>query len=408
MVDGSLSAKISSAPSDPIFGIVEAFRADPRPEKINLAAGVYMEENGVTPILASVREAERRILSSATTKLYKPIGGDPALVKLMRALIFREPGAPFGALPPVASSGRVEVLHTPGGTGAVRLAVELVRRLRPGAEIWVSDPTWPNHPQIADAVGVRHRSHPWTTANVRELDMEAVLGAIASAKPGDAFIFHGACHNPTGIDPTAAQWGAIADAVAARGVLPILDFAYQGLGDGLVEDAASLRAFLATGGEVLVAASASKNFALYDERVGALAIVAADPAAAAAILTHAKVAIRAAWSNPPGHGGEIVAEILGDDALRAQWELEVTAMRERINGNRRAFVAALAEAGAGDFSHLLTGRGMFSLLGLSDAQLARLRDEHAIYLVARGRINFAGLSAAKIPIVATAVAALLR
>ena len=408
MVDGSLSAKISSAPSDPIFGIVEAFRADPRPEKINLAAGVYMEENGVTPILASVREAERRILSSATTKLYKPIGGDPALVKLMRALIFREPGAPFGALPPVASSGRVEVLHTPGGTGAVRLAVELVRRLRPGAEIWVSDPTWPNHPQIADAVGVRHRSHPWTTANMRELDMEAVLGAIASAKPGDAFIFHGACHNPTGIDPTAAQWGAIADAVAARGVLPILDFAYQGLGDGLVEDAASLRAFLATGGEVLVAASASKNFALYDERVGALAIVAADPAAAAAILTHAKVAIRAAWSNPPGHGGEIVAEILGDDALRAQWELEVTAMRERINGNRRAFVAALAEAGAGDFSHLLTGRGMFSLLGLSDAQLARLRDEHAIYLVARGRINFAGLSAAKIPIVATAVAALLR
>ena len=408
MVDGSLSAKISSAPSDPIFGIVEAFRADPRPEKINLAAGVYMEENGVTPILASVREAERRILSSATTKLYKPIGGDPALVKLMRALIFREPGAPFGALPSVASSGRVEVLHTPGGTGAVRLAVELVRRLRPGAEIWVSDPTWPNHPQIADAVGVRHRSHPWTTANVRELDMEAVLGAIASAKPGDAFIFHGACHNPTGIDPTAAQWGAIADAVAARGVLPILDFAYQGLGDGLVEDAASLRAFLTTGCEVLVAASASKNFALYDERVGALAIVAADPAAAAAILTHAKVAIRAAWSNPPGHGGEIVAEILGDDALRAQWELEVTAMRERINGNRRAFVAALAEAGAGDFSHLLTGRGMFSLLGLSDAQLARLRDEHAIYLVARGRINFAGLSAAKIPIVATAVAALLR
>lgn len=408
MVDGSLSAKISSAPSDPIFGIVEAFRADPRPEKINLAAGVYMEENGVTPILASVREAERRILSSATTKLYKPIGGDPALVKLMRALIFREPGAPFGALPPVASSGRVEVLHTPGGTGAVRLAVELVRRLRPGAEIWVSDPTWPNHPQIADAVGVRHRSHPWTTANVRELDMEAVLGAIASAKPGDAFIFHGACHNPTGIDPTAAQWGAIADAVAAHGVLPILDFAYQGLGDGLVEDAASLRAFLATGCEVLVATSASKNFALYDERVGALAIVAADPAAAAAILTHAKVAIRAAWSNPPGHGGEIVAEILGDDALRAQWELEVTAMRERINGNRRAFVAALAEAGAGDFSHLLTGRGMFSLLGLSDAQLARLRDEYAIYLVARGRINFAGLSAAKIPIVATAVAALLR
>ena len=231
---------------------------------------------------------------------------------------------------------------------------------------------------------------------------------FASAAPGDAFIFHGACHNPTGIDPTAAEWGAIADAVAARGILPILDFAYQGLGDGLVEDAASLRTFLATGCEILVAASASKNFALYDERVGALAIVAADAPAAAAILTHAKVAIRAAWSNPPGHGGEIVAEILGDDALRAQWEGEVTAMRDRINGNRRAFVAALAGEGASDVSHLLTGRGMFSLLGLDDAQLAALRDKQAIYLVSRGRINFAGLSAVKIPIVAKAVAALLR
>ena len=408
MSNGSLSAKISSAPSDPIFGIVEAFRADPRPEKINLAAGVYMEEDGVTPILASVREAERRLLANSTTKLYKPIGGDPALVKLLRALIFREPGAPFGALPAIANEGRIEVLHTPGGTGAVRLAVELVKRLRPNAEIWVSDPTWPNHTQIADAVGVPHRSHPWISADARALDLDAVLQSINAAKPGDAFIFHGACHNPTGIDPTAAQWRVIAGAVAARGILPILDFAYQGLGDGLVEDAASLRAFLATGCEILVAASASKNFALYDERVGALAIVAEDKEAAAAILTHAKVAIRAAWSNPPGHGGEIVAEILGDDALRAQWEGEVTAMRERINGNRRAFVAALASEGVGDFSHLLTGRGMFSLLGLNDAQLKRLRDEQAIYLVARGRINFAGLSAVKIPIVAKAVAALLR
>lgn len=408
MSNGSLSAKISSAPSDPIFGIVEAFRADPRPEKINLAAGVYMEEDGVTPILASVREAERRLLANATTKLYKPIGGDPALVKLLRALIFRDPGAPFGALPAIANEGRIEVLHTPGGTGAVRLAVELVKRLRPQAEIWVSDPTWPNHTQIADAVGVPHRSHPWISADARALNLDAVLQSINAAKPGDAFIFHGGCHNPTGIDPTAAQWRVIAEAVAAHSLLPILDFAYQGLGDGLVEDAASLRAFLATGCEILVAASASKNFALYDERVGALAIVAEDKEAAAAILTHAKVAIRAAWSNPPGHGGEIVAEILSDDALRAQWEGEVTAMRERINGNRRAFVAALTSEGAADFSHLLTGRGMFSLLGLNDAQLKRLRDEQAIYLVARGRINFAGLSAVKIPIVAKAVAALLR
>ena len=406
MSEGALSARISDAPGDPIFGIVELFRADPRSNKINLAAGVYMDEQGITPILPSVREAESRILSSSTTKLYMPISGDPAYLAASKTLLFRTVGGAWGEIEPAAAE-RVQMIHTPGGTGAVRLAVDLVSRLRPGAEIWVGEPTWPNHTQILESARITARRHDWITEDARSLNTSALFDAIAAAKGGDAMILHGACHNPTGIDPTPEQWSEIAQQIAHRGILPILDFAYQGFGEGLIEDAASLRAFLATGCEVLVASSSSKNFALYNERVGSLAIIGADGAAAASIASHARMAVRTMWSNPPAHGGAIVATILGDATLRAQWEGEVNAMRTRIKASRTAFAAALTAAGAGDFSYLLNHHGMFSLLGLTDDQLKRLRDEHAVYLVARGRINMAGLSAAKIPIVAKAVAAVL-
>jgi len=406
MSEGALSARISDAPTDPIFGIVELHRADPRPHKINLAAGVYMDEQGITPILPSVREAEGRILSASTTKLYMPISGDPAYLAAAKALLFRPVGGAWGEIEPAAAE-RVQMIHTPGGTGAVRLAVDLVSRLRPGAEIWVGEPTWPNHTQIIESARITARRHDWITDDARALNVSALFDAITAAKGGDAMILHGACHNPTGIDPTPDQWIEIARQIAHRGILPILDFAYQGFGEGLIEDAASLRAFLATGCEVLVASSSSKNFALYNERVGSLAIIGADGAAAASIAAHARMAVRTMWSNPPAHGGAIVATILGDAALRALWEGEVRAMRTRIIESRTAFAAALTAAGAGDFSFLLNHHGMFSLLGLTDDQLKRLRDEHAVYLVARGRINMAGLSAAKIPIVAKAVASVL-
>lgn len=406
MSEGALSARISDAPSDPIFGIVELFRADQRPDKINLAAGVYMDEQGITPILPSVREAESRILSASTTKLYMPISGDPAYLAAAKTLLFRTVGGAWGEIESAASE-RVQMIHTPGGTGAVRLAVDLVSRLRPGAEIWVGEPTWPNHTQIIESARITARRHDWITDDARSLNTSALFDAIAAAKGGDAMILHGACHNPTGIDPTPEQWSEIAQQIAHRGILPILDFAYQGFGEGLIEDAASLRAFLATGCEVLVASSSSKNFALYNERVGSLAIIGADGAAAASIASHARMAVRTMWSNPPAHGGAIVATILGDATLRAQWEGEVNAMRTRIKASRTAFAAALTAAGAGDFSYLLDHHGMFSLLGLTDDQLKRLRDEHAVYLVARGRINMAGLSAAKIPVVAKAVAAVI-
>ena len=406
MSEGSLSARISDAPSDPIFGIVELHRADQRPHKINLAAGVYMDEQGITPILPSVREAEGRILRASTTKLYMPIGGDPAYLAAAKALLFRPVGGAWGEIE-LGAAERVQMIHTPGGTGAVRLAVDLVSRLRPGAEIWVGEPTWPNHTQIIESARITARRHDWITDDARSLNTSALFDAIAAAKGGDAMILHGACHNPTGIDPTAEQWIEIAQQIAHRGILPILDFAYQGFGEGLIEDAASLRAFLATGCEVLVANSSSKNFALYNERVGSLAIIGADSAAAASIAAHARMAVRTMWSNPPAHGGAIVSTILGDASLRAQWESEVTAMRTRIKESRATFAAALTAAGAGDYSYLLTHHGMFSLLGLTDDQLKRLRDEHAVYLVARGRINMAGLSAAKIPVVAKAVASVL-
>jgi len=406
MSEGALSARISDAPTDPIFGIVELFRADQRPDKINLAAGVYMDEQGITPILPSVREAESRILSASTTKLYMPISGDPAYLAAAKTLLFRTVGGAWGEIESAASE-RVQMIHTPGGTGAVRLAVDLVSRLRPGAEIWVGEPTWPNHTQIIESARITARRHDWITDDARSLNTSALFDAIAAAKGGDAMILHGACHNPTGIDPTPEQWSEIAQQIAHRGILPILDFAYQGFGEGLIEDAASLRAFLATGCEVLVASSSSKNFALYNERVGSLAIIGADGAAAASIASHARMAVRTMWSNPPAHGGAIVATILNDATLRAQWEGEVNAMRNRIKESRATFAAALTAAGAGDFSYLLNHHGMFSLLGLTDDQLKRLRDEHAVYLVARGRINMAGLSAAKIPIVAKAVAAVI-
>ncbi|MFM2194036.1 MAG: hypothetical protein RLZZ460_706 [Chloroflexota bacterium] len=404
MSEGALSARISDAPGDPIFGIVELYRADTRPHKINLAAGVYMDEQGVTPILPSVREAEERLLASTTSKLYVPIGGDPTYLAAAKSLLFRPVGGAWGELEPAAAD-RVQMVHTPGGTGAVRLAVELIARLRPGAEIWVGEPTWPNHTQIIEAARITARRHDWITDDARSLNTSALFDAIAAAKGGDAIILHGACHNPTGIDPTPEQWSEIAQQIAHRGMLPILDFAYQGFGEGLIEDAASLRAFLATGCEVLVASSSSKNFALYNERVGSLAIVGADAAAASSLASHARMAVRTMWSNPPAHGGAIVSTILGDAALRAQWEGEVNAMRTRITESRATLAAALAAAGAGDYSHLLEHHGMFSLLGLTDDQLKRLRDDHAVYLVARGRINMAGLSAAKIPVVAKAVAA---
>ena len=386
----SLFGDLAPRPPDAILGLMERFRADERRHKISLAQGVYVDETGTTPVLRSVSEAEERVLAAQTTKVYKPIAGDPAFLEPVRELV-------FGAGSAAVVEGRVELLHTPGGTGALRVAADLIAAVRPGASVWLSEPTWPNHPQVFGAAGLALRAYPYLRPEDGELAVEGLLEALRGAAAGDVVVLHGCCHNPTGVDPTEAQWKAIADALAEADLLPLVDLAYQGLGDGLREDARGLAILAGRGRAALVATSFSKNFALYDERVGALGIVGSDPAETATLLSHAKAAVRASYSNPPAHGGEIVAAVLADEGLRALWRRELDAMRGRINANRARFVRGLREAGVpGDHSRLLRQRGMFSLLMLSDEQVARLRDELAVYVVGRGRINVAGLTEANL------------
>jgi aspartate/tyrosine/aromatic aminotransferase len=394
-------ADLQPAPPDSILGLAEQFKTDPREHKISLASGVYVDESGTTPVLESVSEAERRILEAQTTKLYKPIAGDPAYTDAVKKLFF---GPDLEAL----GAGRVETLHTPGGTGALRVAADLIARLRPAGTVWLSSPTWPNHPNIFEGAGLQVRSYPYLDAMAEGLDVEGMLGALGQAASGDVVVLHACCHNPSGVDPTAEQWSAIADIVAARGLWPLLDFAYQGFGDGLREDAAGLLTVAARVRDLLVASSFSKNFSLYNERVGALSIMAGNPSQAGVLLSHAKAVVRSNYSNPPAHGGEIVATILLDPPLRAQWEGEVSAMRERIAGNRRRFVAGLGVAGVAiDPQPLLRQRGMFSLLGMTAEQVARLKEDHAVYVVGRGRVNVAGLTSTNIGPASAAIAAVL-
>ena len=381
----AMFADLEPRPPDAILGLMERFRADDRPDKVSLASGVYVDESGTTPVLATVREAEARILAGQTTKVYKPIGGDPAYTKPVRDLV-------FGADHPAVTGGRVETLHTPGGTGALRVAGDLIAGINATAAVWLSTPTWPNHPQVFSAAGLPLRTYPYLGED-GELDIDAMVNVLRAIPAGDVVVLHGCCHNPTGIDPTPEQWHAIADAVTDAGALALLDFAYQGFADGLDEDGKGLRALLERGQTMLVASSFSKNFALYDERVGALSIVGADARETSTLLSHAKGVIRSNYSNPPAHGGEIVATVLADDALRTRWVTEVAMMRDRINGNRQKFVAALEAAGApGDHAALMRQRGMFSLLPLGEARVARLREEFGVYVVGKGRVNVAGLT----------------
>ncbi len=392
---------LSPAPPDPILGLGEAFRADGRQGKTNLAVGVYVDETGRTPLLPSVREAERRLLELGASKTYRPIDGSAGYRAAVRELV-------FGGDPELVASGRAAVAQTPGGTGGLRVAADLLRQTGAAPVIWLPEPTWPNHPQLFRLAGFAIRSYPYLDPSGRHLDDEGLLGALRSAEPGQVILFHGSCHNPTGIDPSPELWRAIADTVIEHELLPLVDFAYQGFGDGLREDADWLPPLARPGLEFLVASSFSKNFALYDERVGALTVVAADAQRAAAALSHVKVAIRANYSNPPAHGADIVETILGDAALRTQWEGELAAMRGRIKANRAALVDALEARGvAGDWDPLRRQRGMFALLGLAAPQVQRLRDEFAVFVVAGGRVNVAGLTASNLPRVADALAAVI-
>jgi aspartate/tyrosine/aromatic aminotransferase len=393
---------LTPAAPDPILGLAESFKADTRAGKVNLSVGVYVDDSGVTPVIPSVLEAERRLLEKAGSKGYLPIDGRPGFKVAVRDLI-------FGADNEIVTSGRSATAQTPGGTGALRVAADFLMQTGSAKTVWLSEPTWPNHPQLFTMAGFALRTYPYLDETGRRLDVGRMLGALRTAVPGDVVLLHGSCHNPSGVDPDAETWAAIGEIVIQRELLPVVDFAYQGFGFGLREDADWLTGLARPGLEFLVCSSYSKNFALYNERVGALTIVAADPARAAAALSHLKIAIRSNYSNPPAHGGDIVETILTDAALRARWEVDLAEMRNRILGNRAALVDALVAADVpGQWEPLRHQRGMFALLGLSSDQVARLRDEFAVYVVGRGRINVAGLTGGNLAHVVAAVKAVIE
>ncbi|MCA9260658.1 MAG: aspartate/tyrosine/aromatic aminotransferase [Planctomycetales bacterium] len=389
--------KVTPAPPDAILGLTEAFRKDPRADKINLSVGVYLDDHGQVPLLDTVAEAESRLAAQRGSKTYLPIPGSADYGKSVRELL-------FGADHEAVVSNRTAFAQTPGGTGALRVAADLVHALFPAATVWVSDPTWPNHNGVFGSAGLEVKSYPYFDPQANSLRFDDLLAAIDAMPAGDVILLHGCCHNPTGIDPTPEQWEQIAARVRNRGLLPLLDFAYQGFAEGLHEDAVGLRALATEGAEFLVCSSFSKNFSLYRERVGALCVAGPTADAAEAVQSQVNRVVRSNYSNPPSHGAAVVDCILRDETLRGQWEQEVAQMRGRIASMRSALVDALVQRNVpGDYSFIKRQRGMFSFSGLTPEQVDALREQYGIYIVRSGRINVAGLTSANVERVADAV-----
>ncbi len=392
---------LQMAPPDAILGLTTAFREDSNPEKINLGVGIYQDAHGKTPTLKCVKAAEERLLEAAAEKTYLPIDGYADFTHSARAMMLGEGHE-------AVASGRAIVAQTPGGTGGLRVAGDFIKQVFPAATIWMSKPTWANHPAIFAAAGVPTKSYAYYDAKTFSLDIDAMLADLKKVPAGDVVLLHGCCHNPSGIDPTPEQWKQIADVVYERGALPLLDFAYQGFGEGLTEDAAGLLELCRPGCEMLIASSFSKNFGLYRERVGALTVVAADANAAKAAMSHVKKAVRANYSNPPFHGAAIVATVLADPQLKQQWLVELAEMRDRINGMRTSFVDTMKQkASTRDFSFIANQRGMFSFSGLTPVQVDELKSKHSIYIVGSGRINVAGITPSNIERLCDAIASVL-
>ena len=385
-------------PADPILGLSATFAKDPRTDKINLASGVYVDETGRTPVFACVRAAEARLVEQGLNKVYLPIEGPATYLECVQDLLFHRDE-------PVRQEGRLRTLQSVGGTGALRMAAEFVKRLNPNGAVWVSDPTWPNHPGIFAGVGLKVRRYPvWNPATGRA-DPVAMVSALDEAKPGDAVILQACCHNPTGADPDGEGWRLVLDTVVQRRLLPIFDFAYQGFARSVEADANVLAAAEARGLEFLVASSFAKNLGLYAERVGALSFVAADGEAAARAFSQLQNIVRIMWSNPPAHGVRVATTVLMDPDLRTLWTRELDGQRERLAGMRRALAEALRERGVTGWSESLpTQVGMFSLTGLGAGAVRKLREAHGLYLVESGRINVAGLRRANLDRVAELLA----
>ena len=381
-------------PQDKILSLMQLFRDDPRPGKIDLGVGVYKDATGLTPVMRAVKNAERQLWETQTTKTYTGLAGDPAFGAAMLDLIL---GQGF--------ADRAAAVATPGGTGAIRQAFELFAMAAPGKRIWMSGPTWPNHPSIARYLGIGMAEYAYYDCETGGIDFDYLTENLSQAKPGDMVLLHGCCHNPTGANLSLPQWAAVADLIVRRGLIPLVDLAYQGFGDGLDEDAAATRLIAARCPEVLIAASCSKNFGVYRERTGVL-IALTDPARRDVVQGNLAWLNRQNFSFPPDHGARLVTMILTDPALRAEWQAELEAVRLSMLALREALSRELRDRSGSDrFGFLAQHRGMFSRLGATEAQVERLRAEHGIYMVSDSRLNIAGLNAATVPVLAKAIIA---
>ena len=382
----SLFSAVELAPRDPILGLNEQFNADTNPAKVNLGVGVYFDENGKLPLLKCVRAAEALMMEVPAARGYLPIDGIAAYDKAVKGLV-------FGADSEAVRAGRIATIQGLGGTGGLKVGADFLRRLSPGAQVLISDPSWENHRALFEGAGFQVSTYPYYDAATRGLDFPALLAALQQASAGTIVVLHACCHNPTGCDLSPAQWAQVVATVKARQLTPFLDMAYQGFGDGIADDGAVVGLLMAAGLEFLVATSFSKSFSLYGERVGALSVVCPTQEEAGRVLSQLKRVIRSNYSNPPTHGAQVVATVLTTPSLRAVWEEELAGMRTRIKEMRRALRDKLEATGLQrDFSFITEQRGMFSYTGLSKEQMHRLRNEFGIYGVDSGRICVAALN----------------
>ncbi len=392
---------IGRVPGDPILGLMELYAQDANPNKFDLGVGVYKDAQGLTPIPHSVKLAEQRLVEQQTTKTYVSGHGDAAFGKLIGELV-------LGADSPLLRDRRAGVTQTPGGTGALRLSADFIAHSLPGRGVWLSDPTWPIHETIFAKAGLKVSHYPYVGSDNR-LDVVAMLATLAKVPEGDVVLLHACCHNPTGFDLSQDDWHQVLKIVRERHLLPLIDFAYQGFGDGLEQDAWAVRLFAAELPEVLITSSCSKNFGLYRDRVGALIVCAADAEKLLDVRSQLAFIARNLWSTPPDHGAAVVATILGDAELKKLWSEEVEAMRVRIAQLRSGLVEALQPHGLAErFAHIGVQRGMFSYTGLNAEQVKQLRDKHSVYMVNTGRANVAGIDATRLALLAEAIADVSR
>ena len=385
---------LTPQPQDKILQLIALYREDPRTQKIDLGVGVYKDATGLTPVMRAVKAAEKTLWEQETTKTYTGLAGEPAYNAALTTMIL---GTGY--------ADRAASIATPGGTGAIRQTLELIKLANPGATVWLSNPTWPNHPSIIKYLGMKMAEYRYFDGATRGIDFEGLKADLATVAKGDVVLLHGCCHNPTGANLSAAQWTEVADILTAKGAVPFIDLAYQGFGDGLEEDAASTRMIAARFPEVLIAASCSKNFGIYRERTGIL-IALTEPARKAVVQGNLNFLNRQNFSFPPDHGARLVTMILQDAALTADWKAELEEVRLNMLTLRQSLAEELRRATNSDrYDFVAHHRGMFSRIGISEAQVTELREKHAIYMVGDSRINIAGLNAATVPILAAAIAA---